>query len=505
MKTSNRTNSEYPYQAHAPPPAASTANPAQRPSSLWRLLVRAVMACAVLSLIVALAIGLVAYQGWSQATVIARLEKLDCDVTYRHEFVAPKKNFRAWLRRYFGDRAWGEVTRLHIRYPSNATGADIRFISGAGRRLKSLLDLSVYGDEFSFDAISDWPHLNNLRWLRISSNDLHDDNLAKIASMPKLRYLEVSSSKVTIAGVQKLADSVSLETLRVGELRSSGPASSVSGFSRLNSLSVDARGAGDEALIALGPLPELRSADFEFASVGDGAARHLADCPKLESLSLAQTRITDEGLRALAGCPSLTRLDLSRTAVTDQGLAALVGTSIVDLTLDETQVTDAGLRHIGQLSSLQRVSLQQTQVTGVGLAEVSFAAPPAVDLSDAAITRDGLTTLAKAKLDDLDLSRTPLDDDGLMLFVANETLTRMQAFQTSITENGLRAFYEARKKRLKAEGREETLYVYAEYMDVPQQYLPLEMGMAPFEVIPVAPVEPPGAEEPASPGTAAPP
>jgi hypothetical protein len=59
-----------------------------------------------------------------------------------------------------------------------------------------------------------------------------------------------------------------------------------------------------------------------------------------------------------------------------------------------------------------------------------------------------------------------------MLFAANDHINLLDVSQTKITANGLIAFYEARKQRLEAARRPESLYVISDFADIAEQYLP---------------------------------
>ena len=185
------------------------------------------------------------------------------------------------------------------------------------------------------------------------------------------------------------------------------------------------------------------------------------------------------------------------------------------LNLDGTNVSDDMLPELLTISGLSTLSLQDTKITGdsfpervTGVSQLSVdssgaaVTPPggsqfSVDLSGAALSPQGFEALAKTNIPDLKLSRTGLNDQQLMLFAANDQINLLDVSQTKVTANGLIAFYEARKLRLAASRRPESLYVTSDFPNIAEQYLPDTMpgGM---------PAEEPS-QEPADPGSQPPP
>jgi hypothetical protein len=94
-----------------------------------------------------------------------------------------------------------------------------------------------------------------------------------------------------------------------------------------------------------------------------------------------------------------------------------------------------------------------------------------LDLSGAPLTPAGFQVLAKMPIDSLNVSSTDLDDAQLLLFSGNDTITTLIAPDTKITESGARAFYEARKQRLAALGKKESLRISSDLTDIADQYV----------------------------------
>jgi hypothetical protein len=219
---------------------------------------------------------------------------------------------------------------------------------------------------------------------------------------------------------------------------------------------------------------------------------------RLWRLDLTDTQITDKGIVHLARCSELSELSLAGTKVTGKGLGVMLGQNI-ELNLDRTEVTDEGLRDVAQIQGLANLSLQNTKVTGTGFRFFAQSvALPSVDLSGVALTSDGIATLAKSKISNLILDRTPIDDRLLMLFAENNEINLLRISETKVTAAGIRAFYEARKQRLAKTGRQESLYVISDFEGLAEAFLPDPMsGMLVTEGDAV--VDPVGGEQPQQP------
>src|SRR5207253_3037132 len=108
-----------------------------------------------------------------------------------------------------------------------------------------------------------------------------------------------------------------------------------------------------------------------------------------------------------------------------------------------------------QIPGLRTLSLQDTQITDAGLPQRAINGHlESVDLSGAALTPGGIEVLAKTTIPELTLSRTSIDNAKLLLFAGNDGINYLDVSQTKVTADGIVAFYEARKRRLAATGRQ---------------------------------------------------
>jgi internalin A len=510
MSISQRDDAEYPY---SPKPAAVLVQPPRsieapaKPRPSWRFvgkwLSRLVLAAAVMLGIAVIPVGIVAYRARSQAAVIERLESLGCRVDYLGEYAysGVDGRVRNYLRDKFGDEHFGDV--FLVSALGLSPGVDASEVCNLCSRFDRLSHFDIGSESFRFDQIAKWEQLDNLSSLTIHSPSLTDDDLARIGQIPGLRMLELKAPKVTGAGLRHLSGAPVLSTLTIESLNldGSGPVNEA-GLPQLVSLTIqNSPRVRDQGIMNLGPMPELTTVTLENTPVGDDAVAHLAgsgkllqvtligtqvsdraleslsNCPELQQLYLSDANVTDAGIAMLAKCQNLSTLDISGTKVTGKGLAGPIGTDLA-LNLDRTDVTDEGLHDILQNQGLAEVSLQNTKVTGTGVRSLTVAGPfPVLNLAGAPLTREGIEALAKSKFPSLCLARTPIDDKALMLFMENDVLTGLDVSETKVTPEGVKAFYEARKLRLAAAGREESLYLTSDHPDIVDQYLP-ELGMS---------------------------
>jgi len=443
---------------------------------IWRSTKRCAIAMAAAAGVVFAAVGVVFYQARSQAMAIAHLEEIGCNVHYAGPYLGSLNRpgtIREWLREQCGEEWFGDVEAIYLGYSENLSPQEMRFVCDAGRRFKQLKSLAIHSDQFAYDQIRNWPHLKQLETLTLHSDKLTDDDLEKIARLPHLKHLDIQSSGVSISGVRKLAALPELHVLQVHSIRSpptdSRPAA---GFPHVTLLDLSGPEVDDAAIISLGSMPELAAAMLDGSQVGDAGVAHLTLSPKLTRISLSLTKVTDASLETLANCPELTEIDCSNTAINGRGLAALANKRIADLNLSDTAVTDDCVRFILGFSELTWLKLRQTNLSGLGLADLENGPPKFVDLSGARLSPEGIKELARAKCSVLSLARTPINDQQLMLFAENDHIERLEVTETSITAAGVRAFYEARKRRLKAAGREETLNLDCDFPDEVAPYLP---------------------------------
>ncbi len=495
MSTIKTDESDYPYGSQPaivlrPTEARSEVASLQAGRRAFRILLWLAAAGLLLLAIAATPFAFIGYRGWAQASRIAQLEALGCNVGY--SFIGnTKSSWGEFLEKTFGRESFGVVHSVDARGLNSP-----QQMARACRLCRGFNALRVFyvsGDGFHVAQIANWPTFHSLQMLDIASSSLTDDDLARIAQMRNLEHLALASGRITDAGIHHLGRLKNLSNLRLTSPQLLGNISpNEQGFPSLTNLNLSsAEGVEDEGIIRLGPMPALTWLYVTDTPLGDRAIQHLASGHKLTSVTLSRTNVGDDGVAALAVCRELESLDLSDTKVTDSGIAHLRSCSAlrdlnladtrttgknfsqltsnqIGLNLDHTAVTDATLKDVFQMVGLQFLSLHETQVTGEAIPPASL---ERLELNHCPLTDAGIKRLAKTPLNALYLSSTNFTNDHLLLFAANDSLVLLDASSTKITEAGLRAFYQARKKRLAATGQKESLYVGSDFADIAEQYV----------------------------------
>jgi F-box/leucine-rich repeat protein 14 len=195
--------------------------------------------------------------------------------------------------------------------------------------------------------------------LPMMSNEMTNEGVKSIATLPKLEYLSMSSTEnVDSVGFGYLS---SLRTLKGLGL----------GLSPIN----------DDGLQHIGELTQLEFLDLTGAKVGDRGVSFLQNLRALQSLALVSTRVTDLSMSVIGSLPALQKLDIRGCNVTDRGLAALgKSRSLRRLVAFPTdygggKITDAGLMHLKTVTTLEYVNVARNQVTPAGASALLSALP----------------------------------------------------------------------------------------------------------------------------------
>jgi hypothetical protein len=167
------------------------------------------------------------------------------------------------------------------------------------------------------------PDQRPVRAITWTSDEVVDDDLARLAWLPDLDTLYLSAPRVTEAGLERLRVLTNLEDLDLAETpvteASLGP---ILRLTRLESLTL--RGPiTDRGLERLASLKNLRDLCLFGSRVTDAGLIHLERLPHLERLVLPDAGITDAGLGRLARLKTLRELDLTGNPITNACLDLL--------------------------------------------------------------------------------------------------------------------------------------------------------------------------------------
>ncbi len=258
------------------------------------------------------------------------------------------------------------------------------------------------------------------------------------------------------------------------------------GFARLETLLVSNTAVGDTGLAELANCAALRDIGLNGTKVTDTGMAIIGRFSSLRMLLLSGTDITDHGLEQLNNVRQLTDLSLAKTKVTDDGLLQLTRfTGLNRLSLAETVLTDAALPQLSKFASLSQLFVSGTKITDAGVEELSVALPKCkvqgnpphpqrlalrwiLSQGGTAATKTGevrkpselprgpceltkiyLTDLNKVtgemlanialctNLDELDLSGTSTNDEGLKHVAKMTSLTQLSLANTRVSDVGL--------------------------------------------------------------------
>jgi hypothetical protein len=485
-------DAEYPYTARyvAPPNSITATEPpvitAPASGVKWRAVVRwsvrLVISLSLLLILVAGAVGLFGYRTIERAFLAGGLEARDCNLVYVHQLPGETDRLPPLVRKAVGDSVFSEIaevshTQSFFGYGPNDNKAEA--ICQLCRKLDKLRGLTIVSDSFSFDMIMDLPQLDQLEHLELNSAKLTDADLASISQMRALKTLKLTSSNITSGAIGQLAALPRLQRLELcGIRKTASPAIPAGRFASLERLVIEQTQIDDELILSLGELPRLQEVTLTSARISDRGLKHLLGGGNVTTILVNDAGETDVDNAAAFRCPGPAVVHLADLAISDEGLNSLAGSAPSALVLDRTQITDEGLRVVGQLKGLRYLSLRQTSVNGTGakhLAAVSSLEQ--LDMRGAAVTTEGAAALAQIGASQLILSMTGLNDEGLQQFADNDKLRELEILGTRVTAAGVRQFYEARKQRLAAKGRRESLVLTSDFPDVVGNYVNLDSMM----------------------------
>lgn len=489
-------DADYPYSPRPAPPTAEVPpgrSLAKTMRALWWWVWRSCAAIGVALLLAAIAGGIAAIPAARRGWLVTSLERHGTQVS----FWPKKPHADAWypeiVSEQLGDWWWSDLKRVSVRgggyfesifHYVEFTENDLRLVCDACGRFRKLQEFEISHNSFSCSQIANWPQLETLEVLNVESTQLTDADLSIIGRMIGLKRLRLGSAKLTTDGIAHLARLPGLENLTLEHVQIDVTDDEHQpGFAALQSLVIgQSPDVADAAIACFGSPPNLKEVNFNRTPIGDAGLAQLLQNGKVNSLIISEGAVTDAGLTTVANYTAPLWFVFSHMPLTDQGLRALSGKEFPTVILSHSAITDEGFRTLAEIKGLEYVSLSDTKVTGAGVRYLNNQTPlKHLDLAGAALTHEGIEALAKANCSELELARTMVGDGELLLFADNDNLTQLDVTETSVTEEGVRAFYKARKKRLGGAGSVESLMLNCDHPEVVASILGIDaMGGLPI-------------------------
>src|SRR5262245_21954963 len=367
MTTQNSDEGDYPYSVRPAPANVVRPRIPLRHRIPWKFLGSVVQRLAI-ALAATLPVGLVAFaivavRARSQAKIVNQLVERKCVVVYYHERDDAVDRVPGFLRKLLGDDFWNDIDFVGSR---SETVEDAATVAALCEKLPKLMGFRISNPHFSFDLITNWPHLDSLEELGIHSPLITDADLARIARIRDLKVLYLNSPNVSDIGLSQISSLLQLETLDINSLRFTDTAPrNTAGFPHLKELQIgDSTELTDGDIIDLGPMPKLQKVVIRDAQIGDATLVHLAAGAKLCEVELNPCKVTDNGFASLEKCVDLNHLELVGAPISDDALKALIGKSLFSVTLNHSRITDQGFIALSRIRDLRILELTDSEVTG---------------------------------------------------------------------------------------------------------------------------------------------
>ncbi|WP_149496297.1 hypothetical protein [Roseiconus lacunae] len=201
--------------------------------------------------------------------------------------------------------------------------------------------------------------------LDLSGIKVTDRGLERLAETP-IRELVLTGTNISDEGIKRFVEKVRNQKANVSkrELEAAGLGifgrHGFYGGTGLESVELGETKIGDQSVVYLSELNDLRAVILSGTNITDACFRSLAKVADLEILDVSRTSIGDEGVIQLSKLKRLRSLQLSDTNVTDESLPFLGKmVHLETLHLSGTATTERGLHHLAKLPNLDRLTLPE--------------------------------------------------------------------------------------------------------------------------------------------------
>jgi len=359
------------------------------------------------------------------------------------------------------DRSIGE---LYVRNRDFPTG---RYFSEWLGQAKG--DVTVPADKFVRLDVSEDAWQGGMPFVGLKPDDIQELNFYKylyaddsvledISTLSGLQELDLQDAQILGTGLKHLGKLKKLKWLRLPSTHvGDNELASLVGLTSLEVLNLGGALIGNAGMEHISKIKTLKSLYLHSTSLDDDGLEHIKNLTFLRKLDLGRNYIiTDEGLKQLAGLTELEELNLQETQISGAGLVHLRQMKkLKKLHLFKTKVGDEGLKHIRHLESLEylqlpvylfttdavlaKLSEQKALVTDAGLAQLSeLKALKHLFILNDSITEKGLGTLAKLQsLEELNTGGRNINDAGMAKLAKFLHLKKLWIQHSAVTDDGL--------------------------------------------------------------------
>jgi Leucine-rich repeat (LRR) protein len=266
----------------------------------------------------------------------------------------------------------------NLAHVLNLSFLDLSFTSITDRGLRKLehlqlLDiLNLTGTKITGAGLASVGRLAHVAILHLDCTDVRG-GLDHLKSRRSLQNLSLRGAIVAEDDLVQLGALVELERLDVARtgtnarfLKAFKNPRSMASLTLRENMSID-----NETCGYLPPFANLTLLDVGYTKIGDDGLVNVCKLSDLRELDIGGTSVGDRGLTFLSRLTKLTSLNLESTTVSRLGIESLRPlTHLNSLKLRNTHISDTACTALGQWGSLQHVDISGTGITENGLIEL---------------------------------------------------------------------------------------------------------------------------------------
>lgn len=232
--------------------------------------------------------------------------------------------------------------------------------------------LTISNNQIDDEGLNLISTLPNLLTLYIANNNITDEGVNETTDLQNLTFLDIINNKLSAASIIYLARNTQIKEIKfladsydaVQYLKVLRNDPSIKRLQLRQSRTVNIGTAEAQALACNSTCIDL---SLEGANIGDTVAQAFANNTTLTYLTLIDSTVGDVGAQALAQHSTLTNLCLSKHNIGDAGARALaLNTTLRILTLIGGNIGNAGVEYLAQNTTLTELHLSSTQIGDAG-------------------------------------------------------------------------------------------------------------------------------------------